>query len=321
MSQDAQIVKINAQTFRNVEGLERHVFGTAKYIKGISPEELFNQVGSVQFDMNKLNDEFKKMCRSHNEPIDFKTKSEAIEFSKEIIFNLGPESRRIKRAEGDRTWIFYFHDNEDVEAVNQRTVLVNTFKVAPPPMAEPKVLKNRLSLTMKQASLLAMVNLTHAANTCMTTGRVLVTPLSGAIFNRDDVDKILKDFKYNQLAWDRLKLVLTMMHSCQSGGQYLEYGDSAFAVAAAICSTQNLDSKLGNQIVGRVFKQYNAAGKVFNEAIYRIIVKYATGGIPAEYSPDKLRAIATNVRLATMRNFAAVEAAQQIIDAETDDEN
>ncbi|GBP10550.1 hypothetical protein EVAR_70214_1 [Eumeta japonica] len=92
-------------------------------------------------------------------------------------------------------------------------------------------------------------------------------------------------------------LIKRVLQSCQNGGHYLPYSDGSCAVASAVCATQNIkDAALRRSIINKTYKQYTAHGKVFEMEAFEIYTKYATGGVPVEFSAENLIKISDDVK-------------------------
>lgn len=72
----------------------------------ITPEELITAHSGI--DLKKINSEFKKHCPDYNAHLSANKKSETIEFCSKIIYEVGPETNKVKKGSGVKTWKFYF---------------------------------------------------------------------------------------------------------------------------------------------------------------------------------------------------------------------
>ncbi|GBP10554.1 hypothetical protein EVAR_70216_1 [Eumeta japonica] len=125
-----------------------------------------------------------------------------------------------------------------------------------------------------------------------------MTPLAGAVYSKNDLEEMFEELNA------KLNINLTMpilikrvLQSCQNGGHYLPYSDGSCAVASAVCATQNIkDAALRRSIINKTYKQYTAHGKVFEMEAFEIYTKYATGGVPVEFSAENLIKISDDVK-------------------------
>lgn len=67
---------------------------------------------------------------------------------------------------------------------------------------------------------------------------LLISPLGGAIFSKDDVTKISDELEV--LPWQAAQMINS---STASGGQYIAQSSMAFAVVASLVATKNIKSE------------------------------------------------------------------------------
>lgn len=254
-------------------------------ILGMTPADVGATHAGMQFDFGELEAEFARVCVDYRSGLNKTTRSYALEFAVKIIYEVGPESRQVKKGQMDKRWKFRFA----MPGKKFSCVYVASYKNNEPPIAQPRVDKNMLILTMKQASLLAQVTFGEAIKICYTDEQVLMSPLCGAIFSKRDIEEI------NRVCGradnpDSVSSTLRMLsQSCQSGGHYLEHSDCTVAVVAAVCATRNMtDQKTRNQIITKTYKQYIGANKQFSMEMYEALCQFATGGVPADHSAKRL---------------------------------
>lgn len=275
-------------TGMTVEQIRGHESGQEYFILGITAEEVGTRHAGVQFDFEDLEAEFKKVVTDYGESVNKTTKSYALEFAVKVIYEVGPASRQVKKGTTDKKWKFRFLKREGVKATIT-TVYIASFKNATPPLAKPVVSQNTLLLTMKQASLLAQSTFADAIKLCITDDLVLMTPLCGAIFSKNNLEELSELIHPAAEGDKRGPTLVTLSQSCQSGGHYLRDSVCAVAVVAAVCATRNMtDSKVRDQIITKTYKQYVASGKPFDAGLYESLCKFATGGVPAEHSAKRL---------------------------------
>lgn len=279
---------------RDPSEIKSHALGFDGLLLGITTAELSERYGGVQFDFKDLELEFTKVCRDYPDEISAGTRSKALEFAAVMMYNVGPETRAVKKPGTDKRWKFRVVMDETAETADKgkaicNTIYVSTFKNSEPPKLQPKFNKNHILLTVKQASLLALNILSKVVGLCLETNHIIMTPLAGAIFSKNDLPKIVEECKTVLPGTTLAGVIVSIIQSCQSGGQYLVNSKAHIAVAAAVCATQNMkDELLRKQIISKTFKQYISSGKDFNKRLYNVYLRYSTGGIPQEYMPDKL---------------------------------
>lgn len=273
------------------ENIKNHFKSSDYVMLGITPKEVSALFGGVPFDFLDLEAQFQSACGDYKTVLGWTTKSYALDFACRVAYSIGPESRQVKKPGSDRRWKFRFCTVDKDGLLSVNVVFVCTFKNTELPNVQPKFEHNKLVLTLKQASLLALTTLAQIIPLCVENESLIMTPLAGAIFSKSDITKIAEEIfgkakPDNTNISDVLKGIL---QSCQSGGQYLAHSKCHIAVVAALCATRNMkDKKLRMSIIGKTYKQYVSAGKVFEKPRFAVYCKYATGGIPAEFSPDKL---------------------------------
>ncbi|AJG39319.1 nucleocapsid protein [Wuchang Cockroach Virus 1] len=262
--------------------LTSHSVAKTFTILGMTPDEFIKLHGGAQFDFDEIIMEFTKRCRDFMDALEMHEKNRSVEFASIIIYNIGPESRRIKKKDGDKTWIFQFPYNDN--GIKVETVFVSTFKAS-----QPKTNSKKLILTVKQASLLAIITLQKINNLLGQTDnpQYMLTPLAGAVFSKDDIPEISAIVKMSQAT-----VVSIVNSSCQSGGQYLADARCDVAAIAGIVATRGIkDDQIKAGIINKTVKQYLNRGKPFDFEIFNTFAKYAHGGVPMEYSASNLMKI------------------------------
>lgn len=259
--------------------LINHLLARQYTISGITASDFIKHHGGQAIDLPELQKQFKLHCPDYMEEIG-DAPSKALSFCSKIIYEIEPESRKVKKGTGDKTWMFVFVNKNINHAVYVSTSKEdsNDFKATHKP--------THMILTLKQAALLAHETFARVVTAALLIDgkQVLLTPLAGACFSRDDVPLLAGDLG------ESIPDVLNKINqSTQSGGQLLKHGDVDFAICASISATRNLkDENMKKSIVTKTVKQYISCKKVPNKERISIIAKYATGGIPAEYGYDEL---------------------------------
>lgn len=283
-------------TGQTVDAFRSHAIEGSFTLAGMTRQEFIDLHSGTQFSFAELEKEFKKAVPDYDEPIEDGMSSVALEFCSLVIFKIGPGSRTVKKAGRDTLWNIYVKD----DAGEVTRIIVATFKNTPPKIAQPKIDKHRLSLTVKQASLLAIKILARIVPASAANKEYLLTPLAGSVFCKDDLEKIS-----NELSMDISQVILMLNSSSQSGGFYLPNSDAASACIACLIATRNAEEKLMIPIVTKTVKQYNNHHKKIDWKIFEVLAQYATGGVPSGCSAkelrDKMNSIVSSVSVAQFK--------------------
>lgn len=294
------------------QSLAGNTLGSDILVRGMSPSDVCDMYGGTQFDFEQLKMEFKQICPDFDEALSWGTKSRSLQFGAEMLYKVGPESRRVKKSEGDKSWKFRFVTKNDNNVIIG-TVVVSTFKSNAAPNEQPSVKNRVLSLTMKQASLIATHTLCSMITCMVEHDKILLTPLAGAIFCKDDIPKLMHEMGIPISSQNKSSTICAIISSCQSGGQYLAHSKCHYAVCAALCATRNMkDRRVAMDIVRKILKQYMSNRKMFDINKFRQVCKYATGGIPAEFEPTKLFAEMEEIQKLTRNNIRDIESTSEV---------
>ena len=199
--------------------LARHGIAEVYDIVGMTPEEFTKEFSGQAFDYLDLQKKFKKHCKDYNMALQIETISMAVEFAAKVIYKVGPESRKVKPGQLDKTWRFNFEYANNAK----HYVFVSTFKTT---TYVPTDGEYDMTISLKQASLLAMETLSRVCVISATEQQYIFTPLAGAIFSRDDLEEIATVLHYPPS-----DAVVVINNSCQSGGQYLPHSDGSVQLA------------------------------------------------------------------------------------------
>ncbi|CAH0562772.1 unnamed protein product [Brassicogethes aeneus] len=272
---------------------------------GMTPKDFITDHGAIELDFKELQRKFKSYCQDYMETISVDTKSLAVDFCAKVVYYVGPESRSVKKTTGDKYWRFKFPytiDGLTDKTKISKVVFVATYK-SEKTEVQDSTEANKLILTVKQASLLAMDTFDRLAVLALGTSvpKTLFTTLSGAIFSKNDLCSMSKELTIQFNKDYTEATVLTMINnSCQSNGHHLDNSNAAIALVAACVATRNIkDDKVKFSIISKIGKQYVKKGKNFNEVTFDIFAKYATGGVPSNMEPKKLIARLEEVQIST----------------------
>lgn len=214
--------------------------GKEYIILGCTPSDFIKEHGSSVFNMVDLVGQFRQVCDDYGDPLVMSSKSKAVEFAAKIMYVVGPESRKVKKADGDKVWKFKFMYNLN-NKLSVKTAFVCTFK-STNTIPAYNVKENKIILTIKQASLLAIqtLELINEISTASDAKSFLLTPLAGAVFSKDDISQMMGKTKRS------LSHSINIINaSCQSGGQYLKNSRAATAIIAAIVATRRIVTEPG----------------------------------------------------------------------------
>lgn len=265
--------------------LNKHLVAASYTILGITPEEANKQYGATTVAYNDIKADFKKICFDFLDDIQKDKAYKAIDFCVKMIYIVGPEARQIRKRDGDRTWRFNFLYNINGKLV-KKVAFVSTYKTEQTNY-EYAFDTDKIVLSVKTATLLAIeeLELINKYNSTLTTPVMLLTPLAGAVFSREDIPKIAQSLGVK----DHFVILNVINASCQSGGQYLANSMMHCAAVAAIVATRNVkDEKMRHGIIGKTLKQYVTMKKEWNLVRFQIYSRFGHGGVPENISPEKL---------------------------------
>ncbi|CAH0563010.1 unnamed protein product [Brassicogethes aeneus] len=272
---------------------------------GMTPKDFITDHGAIELDFKALQERFKLYCQDYMEEITLNTKSLAVDFCAKVVYYVGPESRSVKKTTGDKYWRFKFPFTKDGltdRSKISKVVFVATYKSEKTDVKDTTE-KNKLILTVKQASLLAMDTFDKLAVIAynMSIPKSLFTPLAGAIFSKNDLWSMSKELSsYFKKTYTESEVLTMINNSCQSNGHHLGNSNAAIALVSACVATRNIkDDKVKFSIISKIGKQYVKKGKNFNEFTFDIFSKYATGGVPSNMEPKKLLARLEEVQIST----------------------
>lgn len=204
-------------TLTDIKGLTpNEIMGNAKAreytILGITPAQFMKEHGGDLFDYEQLKVDFKKICTDYENDLDMDEKSRAVQFCSKMIYTVGPESRSVKQKMGDKTWIFKFPYNTD-DGLVVKAAFVCTFKNEGAKYDLTVNNASRMVLSVRHASLLAIEVMNKITDLCVALipPTVMLTPLCGAIFSRNDIPKMV-----TALNLSVSEVVRMLNSSCQS---------------------------------------------------------------------------------------------------------
>lgn len=317
----------------NPENIGRHVEAKTYLMRLVTPDDFQKAHDSAQFDFDTLSKAFARICLDYLDPIVIGQGSYAIDFCSKIIYEIGPESRRVKATTGDKTWKFVFvysaevfHTKEQERKKREnssyvmvpyqtddparkparvRSCFVATFKASTTnPPQDVTIDNGRLILTVKQASLLAVHTL-NCINKALVNNQPparMLTPLAGAVFSKNDIEKLAAKLKKSQI-----EVLCTINSSCQAGGQYLHESRTEVAAVAAIVATRGIkDQNTKVSIINKTIRQFMAVKKhhEFDPIMFGIYAEHANGGVPQGCDAETLMMLLKTRQEAALRAIA-----------------
>nr|QPL15356.1 nucleoprotein [Hymenopteran phasma-related virus OKIAV234] len=275
------------------QALMAHAVAKEYEVIGYSSRDFLDKHTGLEFDLGELKRAFKVHCPDYMEPIVADVKSKAIEFCSKVIYEVGPESRKVKKGTGDKVWKFIFKN-----PTGDSYVFIATYKQENAEF-RPESTKNTMILSLKQAALIVHDTLARLVELGCMNDKTLLTPLAGACFCKEDLKELCAELKM-----ERAMLITSINQSTQGGGHYLTHSDIDIAICAGFAATKNVkDENLKKSIIVKLIKQYMTQGKIPNKDRIRIISKYATGGVPAEFSFENMSELINSEQ----RNFALIK--------------
>ena len=223
--------------------------------------------------MRDLQMEFKNHCDDYMEEIEPDKKSLAVDFCNKVIFIIGPESHKLKHRNADMVWKFRFPKAQDEHIV----FIVNHKRENA--QCIPKNDAKSMTLTVQQASLLALETFSRLIKVFYDKGDKLMTPLADACFCKCDTSSLAEE-----LGITELELLVKLNQNTIRGGQYLTNPDVDIAICSTISATRNTkDENLKKRILNNVVKQYRNKNFVADHSRIAIISKYANEGLPRDF--------------------------------------
>lgn len=273
--------------------LMAHTVAQEYQIVGITAKEFLDKHTGMDFNLPELRRIFKTHCSDYMDDLQEDVRSQAVEFCSKVIYEVGPESRKVKKGTGDKVWKFIFKNGE----INHY-VFIATYKQENAEF-RPENTPNTMILSLKQAALIVHETLARLVQYGYMRGKVLMTPLAGACFCKEDLEQLA-----TELQMDPAVMVVVINQSTQGGGHYLSHSDIDFAICAAYAATKNVkDENLKKSIVVKMIKQYMTQGRIPDKNRIRIISRYATGGVPSDFSYESISELIN----AEQRTFAALK--------------
>lgn len=291
--------------------LTRHVPEKTYHITGLTPNDFIKKHGATAFDMADLAKKFKKICTDFNAPLNINVASRAVEFCSKMIYEVGPEARKVDKRHADKIWKFFFMYKDGNKCIT-RAAYVSTYKHNTSSYVQEYEEGVKITLSVKSASLLAVMTLEklNELAVAQTPAVFLLTPLAGAVFSKEDIPAMAALFE-NCTPTQMVKFINAR---CQSGDHYLENSKIYIAAIAAIVATRNVkDRSMRYGIVGKTLKQYLNADKISDVKKFEVLAGFGHGGVPSDMSPDKLIAAYDTIRKISPRSISHNVSQSQLI--------
>lgn len=300
--------------------------------------DLAGEVSGARLDVPDLIAEVAKICPSILDKFAWDSKYKALDLMRRIIYNIGPETRNVKKGKNaDSQWRLRIAeeiseeqiqklDEFDFESITTNGNLtdveiagnarrraevlaawtkyaegpvkittgmfvISTFKSTPAPTTQPKLTENSnvILLTIKQATIVGLYILSKFTKIACTKDHDILTPLSGAVFSRDSLAKMMA----TQVLFDAFKeksvLIDAINKSAQNGGQFLDGSRADVAAVCVLIGTMNVKKpEERRSIVQRTLKQYLAQKRPADKAVFEVLITFGTGGLPQEWTFESL---------------------------------
>lgn len=196
-------------------------------------------------------------------------------------------------------------------------IIVSTFKSTSAPTSQPKLAAgNVLMLTIKQATIIGLYILEKFTKVACEKDHDILTPLSGAVFSRDSLTKMMQDPTIFAAFGTKCKLVDAINKSAQNGGQFLEGSRADVAAVCVLIGTTNVKKQEERKsIVQRTMKQFFAQKREGSKDVFKAMLPFGTGGLPEEWTFDVLSDIQETSRRQSQALRLAAEQATMATNA------
>ncbi|KAH8309788.1 hypothetical protein KR067_004538 [Drosophila pandora] len=209
---------------------------------------------AFKLDFERLKQTFIAICPDFEEEPSFEVATISRRFAQDVIFTYSKEAKTAKAKNKDVGWSMRLNV-ANAKGVNLRNeVYIQTHFVREPPQHQPFVIRDRLLLSFKQASLLAVEKYCQLVLHHVKRGEVILTPLAGAIFSIEDMPKLAE-----ALPEPLADVVMAVISSCQTDGYYLQHSRCHIALLALIKTVRDL--KMRASLVKKTIKMYQLHGK------------------------------------------------------------
>lgn len=291
-------------------------------ITALEPSQMVEIIGTNANEMEVLKQNFKRLVPDFGNKLVEGQGSFSLNLCAHILYTAGPRKKGDKTERSDKYWEYEIM-NEDLKTDfgSYPSFFVYSF------MSEEHALNIPSSaFSLKKASLLMVETLDTVvdylevkfpytnnleADKLAQEKHAILTPLAAAAFSKQTVIKLAEHATKREAGGNG-----TVAHwckminaSCAGGGHLLENSNGTIAAAASMYATKNLgDKKLAESIVGKVVKQYAAAGKPFDDAYIGDMLRLVNGGWPTGWSYSKLVETQDKVKELTPMDAAKIQA-------------
>lgn len=191
-------------------------------------------------------------------------------------------------------------------------IIISTYKNGNAPTAQPKVGNgNVLLLTVKQATIVGLYILDKFTKLACAKGHDILTPLAGAIFSRDSMEKMMAEDAIKRVFVAKCDLINAINKSAQNGGQFLVGSRADIAAVCVVVGTSAIKKPDERKsICQRTVKQFLSHQREAEKDVFQAVCKYATGGVPEEWSYDTITSEYNGIRLNALAIRRALNQAQ-----------
>ncbi|KAH8379484.1 hypothetical protein KR009_005279, partial [Drosophila setifemur] len=205
---------------------------------------------------------FTDICPDFQEEPSFEEDTVSRRFAQDVIFTYSKAAKTAKAGQRDTSWSIQMNVTNAKGAAVSTEVRIQTHFVREPPQFQPFVMRGCLVLSFKQASLLAVEKYCQLVPHQVKRGEIILTPLAGAVFSKDDMPKLAKAMQ-EPIA----DVMMAVISSCQTDGYYLQHS-RCHIVLVALKKTVS-DQKMRSSLLKKTIKMYNLQGKQFDMEMFK----------------------------------------------------
>lgn len=321
-------------------------------MQAVDVQDITAKLGGSILNVPKMIFDAAKLMPSLLDDFQWKNSYVALDYMHLILYKIGPETRKVKTGSGqDKQWLLRSHDpitddklemisrsstpdiakyiTETVSVIKKRTnkngshlvtstFQVSTFKNSTPPSGQPVIENDVMLLTIKQASILALYILCKYTDLVYGNNIIILTPLGGAIFPREAVAKLAREPAVIKEGIKANQIIKIINCSAQNGGQFLPDSRADVAAVCVMVGTQGItDVNARKQICHKTYKQFLVQNRPSNKGVFMAFAKYATGGVPLEWTFEYLQEDMVKAKSSLMDLIKAESMAELISVAQT----
>lgn len=230
-------------------------------------------------DMEKLRKQFIKYCPDFNIALYDGQESQALEFSRKVLWDISTIAYKVKKGMTDKVWNLTFPDRGTIHIATYKSS-----KYDPAEDADKKV------FTVKEAQLLALDFFGKFARWAWKNDKkVWLTPLADSIFWPAEIEKEFAD----ELGMSTEDLIVAVNQSCYDGSYFLDNSDVNIAYVAKQYGLKRstADNNFKGTLLSQLVYEFGKRNKVVDDEKIKVATKFANGGIPREFRFEVLEQI------------------------------